>query len=178
MRRRMMKSKIHRATVTEANLHYVGSVSIDTELMALADILPYEQVAVLDIDNGARFETYAIEGEPGQVCLNGAAARLVSPGDKVILITYAEYEREELDDLRAPGRPRRRAQPGHRRGLGPSRRRAHPDRTGVSTARPARVGAPGRSSVLVLGSGVAGLSAAVRLAGPAAGRDRHPRWAC
>src|ERR1700735_677532 len=96
MRRRMMKSKIHRATVTGANLHYVGSVSIDTELMALADILPYEQVAVLDIDNGARFETYAIEGGRGQICLNGAAARLVSPGDKVILITYAEYEREEL----------------------------------------------------------------------------------
>ena len=65
MRRRMMKSKIHRATVTDANLHYVGSVSIDTELMALADILPYEQVAVLDIDNGARFETYAIVGGPG-----------------------------------------------------------------------------------------------------------------
>jgi aspartate 1-decarboxylase len=96
MRRRMMKSKIHRATVTGANLNYVGSVSIDTELMALADILPYEQVAVLDIDNGARFETYAIEGERGQICLNGAAARLVSPGDKVILITYAEYDREEL----------------------------------------------------------------------------------
>src|ERR1700733_5372947 len=96
MRRRMMKSKIHRATVTGADLNYVGSVSIDPELMALADILPYEQVAVLDIDNGARFETYAIVGERGQICLNGAAARLVSPGDKVILITYAEYEREEL----------------------------------------------------------------------------------
>ncbi len=97
MRRRMMKSKIHRATVTGANLNYVGSVSIDTELMALADILPYEQVAVLDIDNGARFETYAIEGEHGQICLNGAAARLVSPGDKVIIITYGEYERAELE---------------------------------------------------------------------------------
>jgi aspartate 1-decarboxylase len=92
----MMKSKIHRATVTGADLHYVGSVSIDPELMALADILPYEQVAVLDIDNGARFETYAIVGEQGQICLNGAAARLVAPGDKVILITYAEYEHEEL----------------------------------------------------------------------------------
>jgi aspartate 1-decarboxylase len=92
----MMKSKIHRATVTGADLHYVGSVSIDPELMALADILPNEQVAVLDIDNGARFETYAIVGEQGQICLNGAAARLVSTGDKVILITYAEYEREEL----------------------------------------------------------------------------------
>jgi aspartate 1-decarboxylase len=92
----MMKSKIHRATVTGADLHYVGSVSIDPELMALADILPYEQVAVLDIDNGARFETYAITGGPGQICLNGAAARLVAPGDKVILLTYAEYERDEL----------------------------------------------------------------------------------
>jgi aspartate 1-decarboxylase len=97
MRRRMMKSKIHRATVTGADLHYVGSVSIDTELMALADILPYEQVAVLDIDNGARFETYAIEGAAGEICLNGAAARLVSPGDRVILITYAEYSRDELE---------------------------------------------------------------------------------
>ena len=96
MRRRMMKSKIHRATVTAASLHYVGSVSIDTELMALADILPNEQVAVLDIDNGARFETYAIEGGPGEVCLNGAAARLVSPGDRVILITYADYSSDEL----------------------------------------------------------------------------------
>ena len=94
----MMKSKIHRATVTGADLHYVGSVSIDTELMALADIMAHEQVAVLDIDNGARFETYAIEGERGQVQLNGAAARLVSPGDRVILITYADYSPEELAD--------------------------------------------------------------------------------
>jgi len=97
MRRRMMKSKIHRATVTGANLNYVGSISLDTELMALADILPYEQVAVLDIDNGARFETYAIEGERGQICLNGAAARLVAPGDKVIIITYADYDDAELE---------------------------------------------------------------------------------
>ena len=97
MRRRMMKSKIHRATVTGANLNYVGSISLDTELMALADVLAYEQVAVLDIDNGARFETYAIEGAPGEVCLNGAAARLVSPGDKVIVITYADYEQAELE---------------------------------------------------------------------------------
>ena len=96
MRRRMMKSKIHRATVTSANLNYVGSVSIDSRLMALADVLPHEQVAVLDIDNGARFETYAIEGAPGEVCLNGAAARLVSPGDRVILITYADYSDDEL----------------------------------------------------------------------------------
>ncbi len=100
MQRRMMKSKIHRATVTSANLHYVGSVSIDTELLALADILPYEQVTVLDIDNGARFETYAIEGGSGEICLNGAAARLVAPGDRVILITYADYTREDLATYR------------------------------------------------------------------------------
>jgi aspartate 1-decarboxylase len=97
MRRRMMKSKLHRATVTDANLNYVGSISLDTELMALADIREWEQVAVLDVDNGARFETYAIPGEAGQVCLNGAAARLVQPGDKVIIITYADYEDAELD---------------------------------------------------------------------------------
>jgi aspartate 1-decarboxylase len=97
MRRRMMKSKIHRATVTDANLNYVGSITLDTVLMELADIREWEQVAVLDIDNGARFETYAIPGGPGEVCLNGAAARLVHPGDKVIIITYADYEESELD---------------------------------------------------------------------------------
>jgi aspartate 1-decarboxylase len=97
MRRRMMKSKIHRARVTDANLDYVGSITLDTELMRLADIREHEQVHVLDIDNGARFETYAIPGGPGEVCLNGAAARLVQPGDKVIVITYADYEDAELD---------------------------------------------------------------------------------
>ena len=97
MRRRMMKSKIHRATVTGADLHYVGSISLDPELMRHADIREHEQVAVLDIDNGARFETYAIVGGPGEVCLNGAAARLVSPGDRVIVITYADYEESELE---------------------------------------------------------------------------------
>jgi aspartate 1-decarboxylase len=99
MRRRMMKSKIHRATVTDANLDYVGSISLDPELMRLADIVEWEQVAVLDIDNGARFETYAIVGAPGQVCLNGAAARLVHRGDKVIVITYADYEAAELEEF-------------------------------------------------------------------------------
>ncbi len=94
----MMKSKIHRATVTGADLNYVGSISIDTDLLRLADILPFEQVSVLDIDNGARFETYAIEGAPGEICLNGAAARLVAPGDKVIILTYAEYSISELED--------------------------------------------------------------------------------
>ena len=97
MRRRMLKSKIHRATVTEADLNYIGSISLDPQLMAAADILEHEQVAVLDIDNGARFETYAITGQPGQVCLNGAAARLVHVGDKVIVITYADYEPAELE---------------------------------------------------------------------------------
>ena len=98
MRRRMMKSKIHRATVTSADLNYVGSISLDPALMERADILEWEQVAVLDIDNGARFETYAILGGPGDVCLNGAAARLVHPGDRVIVITYAEYDEAELED--------------------------------------------------------------------------------
>ena len=97
MRRRMLKSKIHRATVTEADLNYIGSISLDPDLMAAADILEHEQVAVLDIDNGARFETYAIVGQPGQVCLNGAAARLVHPGDKVIIITYADLEAAEME---------------------------------------------------------------------------------
>jgi aspartate 1-decarboxylase len=97
MRRRMMKSKIHRATVTSADLNYVGSISLDPGLMERADVREWEQVAVLDIDNGARFETYAILGEPGQVQLNGAAARLVHPGDKVIVITYADYEDAELE---------------------------------------------------------------------------------
>lgn len=96
MRRTMMKSKIHRATVVGADLNYVGSISLDPHLMELADIKEHEQVHVLDIDNGARFETYAIVGGPGDVILNGAAARLVHPGDKVIVITYAEYEEAEL----------------------------------------------------------------------------------
>ena len=100
MRRRMMKSKIHRATVTDANLHYVGSITIDPLLLEAADILEYEQVAIVDIDNGNRFETYTILGEPGSgdMCLNGAAARLVHPGDKIIVISYADYEDAELKE--------------------------------------------------------------------------------
>jgi aspartate 1-decarboxylase len=97
MQRRMLKSKIHRATVTEADLNYIGSISLDPELMAAADIIEHEQVAILDIDNGNRFETYAITGGRGQVCLNGAAARLVHPGDKVIIITYADYTEAEVE---------------------------------------------------------------------------------
>lgn len=100
MRRRMLKSKIHRATVTDANLHYVGSITVDPELMEAADILDYEQVAVVDIDNGARLETYVIPGRrgSGDMCLNGAAARLVQAGDKIIVISYAEYDDAELAD--------------------------------------------------------------------------------
>ena len=96
MQRSMMKSKIHRATVTGANVGYVGSITLDRELMEQADIREFEQVAVLDIDNGARFETYAMEGGPGDVIINGAAARLVQPGDRVIVITYATYDEAEL----------------------------------------------------------------------------------
>jgi aspartate 1-decarboxylase len=99
MRRRMMKSKIHRMTVTDADLNYVGSITLDPELLELADIREWEQVAVVDIDNGARFETYVILGEPGKgdCCLNGAAARLVHRGDKVIIITYADFEDAEIE---------------------------------------------------------------------------------
>ena len=99
MRRTMLKSKIHRATVTDCDLHYVGSITIDPRLLEAADILPHEQVAVVDIDNGARFETYTIAGEPGsgEIKLNGAAARLVHRGDTVIVISYAAYDREELE---------------------------------------------------------------------------------
>jgi aspartate 1-decarboxylase len=96
MRRRMMKSKLHRATVTGAEPDYAGSISLDPRLMELADILPHEQVQVLDVDNGARLETYAIAGGPGEVCLNGAAARLVEPGHVVIVLTYADYDEHEL----------------------------------------------------------------------------------
>lgn len=100
MIRTMCKSKIHRATVTDANLNYVGSITIDQELLEKADILPYEKVQVVNNHNGARLETYTIPGERGKgdICLNGAAARLVQPGDIVIIISYAQYTREELRD--------------------------------------------------------------------------------
>src|SRR5690606_19954563 len=99
MRRRMLKSKIHRAVVTDADPHYVGSVTIDPALLEAADILEHEQVAVVDIDNGARLETYAIAGRrgSGDMCLNGAAARLVSPGDRIIVLSYADYEAGEAE---------------------------------------------------------------------------------
>lgn len=97
MLRTLMKSKLHRATVTDANLRYMGSITLDPDLMELADLLVNEQVQVVDIDNGARFETYVIAGErgSGDCCLNGAAARLVQPGDKVIVISYGVYADEE-----------------------------------------------------------------------------------
>jgi len=95
--RTLLKSKIHRAVVTEANVDYEGSITIDAGLMRAADILPFEQVHVLDIDNGARLQTYAIEGEPGAgvVCVNGAAAHLVAAGDRVIILSYVQLEEAE-----------------------------------------------------------------------------------
>jgi aspartate 1-decarboxylase len=92
----MFKSKIHRATVTDANLNYEGSITLDRELLRAADILPGEQVHVVNVNNGERLVTYAIEGGPGEVCLNGAAARRASPGDVVIVITYAQLADAEL----------------------------------------------------------------------------------
>ena len=99
MLRTMLKSKIHRATVTDCDLHYVGSITIDRDLLEAADILPQEQVSVVDVDNGARFETYTIAGErgSGEIKLNGAAARLVARGDRIIVISYASFTRDELD---------------------------------------------------------------------------------
>jgi len=98
MQRVMLKSKIHRATITGCDLHYVGSITIDRDLLEAADMLEHEQVAVLDIDNGARFETYTIAGEPGSgaMQINGAAARLVHDGDTIIVVCYASYDAAEL----------------------------------------------------------------------------------
>lgn len=98
MFRTMMKAKIHRATVTEANLNYVGSITIDRNIMDAVDILPSEKVQIVNNNNGARLETYVIEGERGSgvICLNGAAARLVQPGDVVIIISYAMMSEEEV----------------------------------------------------------------------------------
>lgn len=97
MRRTLMKSKIHRATVTEADLHYEGSVTIDLNLMEAANIVPYEKVEIYDISNGSRLATYVIEGARGSgvICINGAAARLVHRGDMVIIVSYAEYDEAE-----------------------------------------------------------------------------------
>lgn len=99
MLRRMLKSKIHRATITDCDLHYVGSITIDADLLEKSDILEHELVHVLDIDNGARFETYTIAGArgSGMMQVNGAAARLVQQGDKIIVVTYATYDEAELE---------------------------------------------------------------------------------
>ena len=99
MRRTMLKSKIHRVTITDSDLHYVGSITIDPDLLEAADILEHEQVHVVDVDNGARFETYTIAGErgSGEMKVNGAAARLVHRGDTIIVISYAQYAREEME---------------------------------------------------------------------------------
>jgi len=95
----MFKSKIHRATVTDADLNYVGSVTIDSQLMEKAEILENEKVQIVNLNNGERFETYVIPGKKGSgtICLNGAAARLVQKGDKVIIISYAMLEKEEAE---------------------------------------------------------------------------------
>ena len=101
MLRTVCKSKLHRATVTEANVNYTGSVTLDAQLMKAADLLPYEQVHVVDVDNGVRIVTYCIEGPAGSgtVCINGAAARLIAEGHKVIIMSYAQVSVEELDAL-------------------------------------------------------------------------------
>jgi aspartate 1-decarboxylase len=100
MRRTMLKSKIHRGRITGSDLNYVGSITIDAELLEAADILEHELVHVLDVDNGARFETYTIAGQrgSGEITVNGAAARLVHTGDTVIVVSYAEYDERELED--------------------------------------------------------------------------------
>jgi aspartate 1-decarboxylase len=102
MLRTMLKAKIHRATVTDCDLHYVGSITIDPDLLDAAEILEHELVAVVDVDNGARFETYTISGLRGsrEIKINGAAARLVHRGDTIIVISYAQYDERELADYR------------------------------------------------------------------------------
>ena len=101
----MLRAKIHRATVTQAELHYVGSITIDSELLQASGILEYEKVQIVDIDNGQRFETYTIAGPAGSgvICLNGAAARCVSTGDKVIIMAYARMTTEEAKTHRPSG---------------------------------------------------------------------------
>ncbi|UOD34398.1 aspartate 1-decarboxylase [Deferribacteraceae bacterium V6Fe1] len=102
MKREMFKSKIHRATVTDADLHYEGSITIDKDLMDLANIKTYEKVDIYNITNGARFSTYTIDGKRGggEICLNGAAARMVQPGDMVIIVSYGLYDEEELENYK------------------------------------------------------------------------------
>lgn len=101
MQRTMCKGKIHRATVTQANLNYVGSITIDQNLLEAADIYPYEKVQVVNVNSGARLETYTFAGAPGSgvICLNGAAARLVAEGDIVIIMSYGQYDEQEIRSL-------------------------------------------------------------------------------
>ena len=100
----MLKAKLHRCTVTEANINYTGSITIDSYLLKESGILPLEKVQVVNINNGERFETYVIEGKEHSrvICLNGAAARLVLPGDKVIIMAYGLYSQQEAENLKAP----------------------------------------------------------------------------
>ena len=150
MLRTMFKSKIHRATVTQADLHYVGSVTVDADLMDAADLLPGELVHIVDITNGARLETYVIEGERGSgvIGINGAAAHLVHPGDLVILISYAQVDDAEARALRpavvhvdaanriaALGDRHRRARPRHRRRTPPARGRPRLNRQAAALFR-------------------------------------------
>jgi aspartate 1-decarboxylase len=100
MKIEMLKSKIHRATVTGADINYTGSVAIDPALCEAVGLREFEKVDVLDIDNGARLTTYVILGEPGEVCLNGAAARLVEQGDRVIIVSYAQLDESEVDGFK------------------------------------------------------------------------------
>ncbi len=98
MFREMLRSKIHRATVTDTNVNYQGSLTVDNQLLQAADILPYEKVNVVNVNNGSRFDTYVIPSDkPGVICVNGAAARLAEPGDKIIIMSYAQYAEEELE---------------------------------------------------------------------------------
>ena len=182
MLRTMMKSKIHRATVTQADLHYVGSVTVDEDLLDAADLLAGELVHIVDVTNGARLETYTIAGERGSgvIGINGAAARLVHPGDTVILIAYGQMETAEARELKPHVvfvdadnkvmahrvRPRRDVR---RRGADP--RRLHRSLACPNDSQPAGPGppacpAPGwttRADVVVVGSGIAGLTAALRI---------------
>ena len=98
MQRLLLKSKIHRARITDSNLHYEGSLTIDADLMKAADILPFEQIKIYNVNNGARFDTYAIEGPAGNgdICLNGAAARMGAVGDLIIIATYGHYDTAEI----------------------------------------------------------------------------------
>jgi aspartate 1-decarboxylase len=134
MYRTMMKSKIHRATVTQADLHYVGSLTISADLMEAADLLPGEKVDIVDVDNGARLSTYVIEGprDSGVIGINGAAARLISPGDLVIIISYAQVSDEEARGLSRAARSGCRPAPAVPARVAAPLRRTLSERRGVA----------------------------------------------